>query len=163
MAGKLPPADFAAARLRVHIVAAGETFGRIYASGFPDPLGYRKSHSRFSDLRRRRLESRFGVLYLGETLAVCFLEAVLRDRRDGVAGDLALEERELEDRLYATIEIASALRVVDLRANRAVAMGVPSDVHRGTRHRLGRAWSLAFHEHPAKVDGIIYPIAPRDL
>ena len=46
--------------------------------------------------------------------------------------------------------------MVDLREDRAVAMGVPSDVHRTSRHALGRAWSVAFHEHPSRPDGIIY-------
>jgi hypothetical protein len=27
----------------------------------------------------------------------------------------------------------------------------------GSRHTLARAWSVAFHEHPEKPDGIIYP------
>lgn len=127
---------------------------------FPDPLGYGKSGSRFSDPRRRKDENRFGVIYLGETLTVCFLEAVLRDlrdQRDGVVGELAVEETELEARRYAEIELATPLRLVDLRGNGAIAMGVPSDAHRGTSHTLGRAWSLAFHEHPQAPDGIIYP------
>lgn len=103
----LPPADFAAAQLRLYTVAAGERFGRIYVAGFPDPLGYGKSKSRFSDPRRRKPENRFGVLYLGETLAVCFLEAVLRDRKDGVFGDLELEERELDERRYAEVGVTT--------------------------------------------------------
>jgi hypothetical protein len=36
-------------------------------------------------------------------------------------------------------------------------MGIPTDVVRGSRQTLGRAWSLAFHEHPAALDGILYP------
>jgi RES domain len=155
--GASPPSDFDSARLRLHTVAAGERFGRIFSAGFPDPLGYGKSKSRFSDPRRRKPENRFGVLYVGESLAVCFLEAVLRDRKDGVVGGMELEEHELEERLYVDVEVASALRLVDLRGNNPVAMGVPSDVVRGVRHRLGRAWSMAFHEHPSAVDGIIYP------
>lgn len=126
-------------------------------AGFPDPLGYGKSKSRFSDPRRRKAANRFGVLYLGETLAVCFLEAVLRDRKDGMAGELELEERELDDRRYIEVEAVSSLRIVDLRENNAVAMGVPSEVLRGARQHLGRAWSVAFHDHPDGVDGIIYP------
>ncbi len=47
-------------------------------NAYPDPLGFGKSPSRFSDTRRRIAENRFGVLYLGETLKVCFLEALLR-------------------------------------------------------------------------------------
>ena len=153
----LPPADFASARLRLHTVGAGQTFGRIYMAGFANPLGYGKSKSRFSDPRRRKAANRFGVLYLGETLAVCFLEAVLRDRKDGVAGELELEERELDDRRYAEVEVTSSLHLVDLRENNAVAMGVPSEVLRGVRQHLGRAWSVAIYDHPNGVDGIIYP------
>jgi hypothetical protein len=41
---------------------------------------------------------------LGDTLKVCFLEAVLRDRRDGLVGDLPIEEKEIYTRRYAEIE-----------------------------------------------------------
>ena len=71
-----PPAEFATAHLQLHTVAAGERFGRIYFAKYPDPLGYGKSESRFSDPRRRVEANRFGVLFLGPTLTVCFLEAV---------------------------------------------------------------------------------------
>ena len=57
--------------------------------------------------------SRFGVLYLGETLTVCFLEAVLRDQRDGLVGDLPMDEKEIEVRRYAEIETVSDLNLVD--------------------------------------------------
>jgi len=82
-------------------VRPGERFGRIYLDRFPNPLGYGKSPSRFSDPRRRVPAHRFGVLYLGETLKVCFLEAVLRDQRDGVIGNFVVGEDELESRRYA--------------------------------------------------------------
>ncbi|MEE7462083.1 hypothetical protein MFUR16E_12655 [Methylobacterium fujisawaense] len=157
MAGALPPSDFGSARLRLHTVAAGERFGRIYMANFPEPLGYGKSPSRFSDPRRRKAENRFGVLYLGETLAVCFLEAVLRDRRDGIVGTLDIDESELRERRFVDVEVASSLGLLDLRGNNPVAMGVPSDVLRGIKHRIGRAWSLAMHEHPQAIDGILYP------
>lgn len=153
----MPPGDFASARLRLHSIVVGTRFGRIFTAAYPDPLGYGKSGSRFSDPRRRKAENRFGVLYLGESLAVCFLEAVLRDRKDGLVGELDLEERELDQRLFVDAEVALPLRVVDLPCNNPVAMGVPSDVLRGVRHRLGRVWSVAFHEHPSAVDGIISP------
>jgi hypothetical protein len=101
--------------------------------------------------------NRFGVLYLGESLKVCFLEAVLRDLRNGAIGDFPLSENELHIRNYVDLEIASELRLIDLRGDAAIRMGVPSDVARASRQSLGRAWSVAFHEHPSKPDGIIYP------
>ena len=139
------------------MVSVGQRFGRIYSAAFPDPLGSGKSQSRFSDPRRRKPENRFGVLYLGQTIDACFLEAVLRDRKDGVVGSFLIGERELQERLFVDVEVDAPLRLVDLQENNAVAMGIPSDVLRGVRHRLGRAWSIAFHDHPDAVDGIVYP------
>ncbi|MER8437298.1 RES domain-containing protein [Mesorhizobium sp. M1312] len=94
MPGVPPPPDFAAAKLEIETIPRGRTFGRIYWSTYPDPLGYGKSPSRFSDPRRRLDANRFGVLYLGDSLKVCFLEAVLRDRREGTLDDLPIEEVE---------------------------------------------------------------------
>lgn len=88
---------------------------------------------------------------------MCFLEAVLRDRREGLVDDLPIDEVELTQRRYADIAAAADLRLVDLRGDNAVRMGVPTDVVRAQRQNLARRWSLAFHEHPVRPDGIIYP------
>jgi len=157
MAGTRPPATFARSKLEIAIVRAGRRFGRIYADAYPDPIGYGKSPSRFSDPRKRKPDGRFGVLYLGETLKVCFLEAVLRDQREGLIGDLPMELKEIETRRYVEIETMSALHLVDLREDHAIRMGVPTDVARSSRQTLARTWSKAFYEHPAAPDGIIYP------
>ena len=141
----------------LHVVEAGQRFGRITLDHYPSPLGFGLGESRFSDPRRRAPSGKFGVLYLGTTARVCFLEAVLRDRRDGAVGELPLSLDELERRLYADVEVAGALRVVDLRGDGSVRMGVPSDVARAARQTLARAWSVAFHEHPEAPDGILYP------
>jgi hypothetical protein len=143
--------------LELHTVQPGERFGRIYVDRYPDPLGYGKSPSRFSDPRRRVPAHRFGVLYLGDSLKVCFLEAALRDQRDGVIGTFTIGEDELGSRRFAEIEVTARLQLVDLREDRAVRMGVPSDVHRASSHRLGRAWSAALYDHPSAPGGIVYP------
>ena len=88
---------------------------------------------------------------------MCFLEALLRDERNGTVGDFPLAEDELHHRLFVEINIASALTLVDLRGNAAIRMGVPSDVARASHQSLARAWSVAFYEHPEAPDGIIYP------
>ncbi|WP_352850901.1 RES family NAD+ phosphorylase [Mesorhizobium sp. M0437] len=129
----------------------------MYWSTYRDPLGHGKSPSRFSDPRRRVDANRFGVLYLGDSLKVCFLETVLRDRREGILDDLPVEEVELTRRRFAEIATTADLRLVDLRGDNAVRMGVPTDVIRAQRQNLARRWSLAFHEHPSQLDGIIYP------
>jgi hypothetical protein len=140
-----PTADFARVDLDLTIVAAGARFGRIYFDRHTNPLGFGNTPSRFSDPRRRKAENRFGVLYLGETLKVCFLEAVLRDKRNGAIGDYPLDETELRARRFAAVEVVAPLAMVDLRGDGGVRIGVPSDVTRASGHRLARAWSAAFH------------------
>jgi hypothetical protein len=157
MAGIKPPAGFERQPLDIETIPSGLRFGRIYASVFPDPLGFGKTPSRFSDPRRRNVTKRFGVLYLGETLKVCFLEAILRDRRDGLVGELPIEEKEIYARRYAEVETIADLNLVDLRDDHAIRMGVPTDVARSSRQSLARTWGLAFHGHPSLPDGIIYP------
>lgn len=68
-----------------------------------------------------------------------------------------IAEDELTARRYAEIEVTSDLHLVDLRDHKAIRMGVPADVARASRQSLARLWSVAFHDHPAKPDGIIYP------
>ena len=152
-----PTSEFTKVKLETFTVSVGEHFYRLYLDIHPDPLGFGKSPSRFSDPRRRIAANRFGVLYLGQSLKVCFLEALLRDGRNGAVGDFPLAEDELRRRLYAEINIASALQLVDLRGDAAIRMGVPTDVARASRQSLARAWSVAFYEHPEAPDGIIYP------
>jgi RES domain len=155
-ASSRPTADFAGVNLDLTTFVAGERFRRIYFDRHKSPLGFGKTPSRFSDPRRRKPENRFGVLYLGETLRVCFLEAVLRDKRNGTVGDYPMDEIELRSRQIAVVEVVKPLATIDLRGDGGVRMGVPSDVSRASDQRLARAWSAAFHDHPARPDGIVY-------
>lgn len=157
MGSALPPAGFETAGLNLHAIASGSRFGRIYLDRYLDPLGFGKTPSRFSDPRRRKPANRFGVLYLGDTIKVCFLEAVLRDQRDGLIGDLPIAESALHNRQYAQVEVIAPLTMVDLRDDGAIKMGVPTDVTKSSRQSLAREWAVAFHEHRNQVDGIIYP------
>jgi hypothetical protein len=151
-----PTSAFRDVALETRTVAAGRRFGHIYPNEYPDPLGFGKTPSRFSDPRRRAATRRFGLLYLGSSLKVCFLETVLRDSRNGVVGDYPISESELNSRNFVAIEVVRPLKLVSLLGDDPVRMGVPSDVARGSQQTLARAWSAAFHEHPAAPDGIIY-------
>jgi RES domain len=133
-----------------------KAFARIYPQRYPEPLGFGKTRSRFSDPRHRSEDRRFGVLYLGSTLKGCFIETILRDRRNGVVGDYPIEEAELIERRYAEIVVTSSLDLVELRGDARIRIGIPSDVAGWTRQPLARAWSVAFYEHPTAPDGIIY-------
>jgi hypothetical protein len=155
--GTAPKPEFASVALDLATIPAGTLWGRIFASRFTDPLGTGKVPSRFSDPRRRIAANRFGVLYVGSSLKVCFVEAILRDQADGRTDDVLLDEGELRARTYATLRVDSALSLVDLRGDGPLRMGVPSDVARSSEQTLARKWSLAFHQHPSQVDGIVYP------
>lgn len=152
----LPTPEFAKVDLDLASIGPGLSFQRIFLARHPDPLGFGKTPSRFSDPRELEQDDRFGVLYLGSTLKVCFLEAILRDQRNGSIGDFPLEEAELRARNVAEISATRSLNLVDLRGDGPVRMGIPSDVARGSVQTLARAWALAIYQHPAAADGIVY-------
>ena len=56
-------------------VPAGSTWRRLYESRYPDPLGYGPGLSRFSDPTGKA----FGLVYLGSSAKVAFVETILRD------------------------------------------------------------------------------------
>jgi hypothetical protein len=157
VAGPPPTSAFSGISLDVAIIGPGDVFGRIYHERFHDPLGFGKSKSRFSDPRRRIEANRFGLLYPGSSLKVCFLEAVLRDDRDGAAGDFPIPENELDTHRFAEVRVSEALKLIDLRGDGPIRMGIPIDVIRASHQTLASKWSVAFNTHPEQVDGIIYP------
>lgn len=152
----LPTPEFAKVDLDLAPAGPDLSFRRISLARHADPLGFGKTPSRFSDPRELGEEDRFGVVYLGSTLKVCFLEAILRDQRNGSVGDFPLEEAELQARNVAEISPMRSLKLVDLRGDGPVRMGIPSDVARGSDQTLARAWALAVYQHPAAADGIVY-------
>jgi hypothetical protein len=155
---RAPTPAFASAPLEIREVEAGAEFGRIGNVKFPDPLGFGKTPSRFSDPRIDLPDTaRFGVLYLGATIEACFVETVVRDRRDGRHGNIVLHEAYLGERYYARVRVRSHLRVLDMTSGFPLRMGIPTDVRSAADHTLARQWALAIHAHPANVDGIAYP------
>lgn len=155
--GTQPPNDFACSALHLTSVEAGSGFYRIHHSKYANSLGFGKNDSRFSDPRRLEEARRFGVVYTAGTPKQAFVETIIRDKRDGVSGDLLISEASVRMYVCAEIQIAETLRCVDLRKDAAIVSGVPSDVHGASDQSLARLWSLAFYEHPDKPDGVIYP------
>lgn len=148
----LPPADFSGRSLTITKMPMGTPWLRLSRRQFSDPLGFGRGPSRFSDPG-----DRFSVAYFGESVMVCFLETVIRDRPDGRIGALPIELAELEDWNCAVAAPTRALRLVDLRAEGALRIGIPSDAVRASDHRLGQAWSGALWAHDAAPDGLLFP------
>ena len=92
MARRTPPKGFESGKLELASIKTGTRFFRLYSSRYPDPLGFGFAPSRFSDPRAALPEKdRFGIIYFGSSLKVCFLERVLRDLRNGQLASPAIK------------------------------------------------------------------------
>lgn len=159
---RVPPNDapqkgFEKRPLAISQVAKDSIWRRLYLSRYPDPLGYGFGPSRFSDPETSLTPpARFAVVYFGSSVKVCFAETILRDRGVGRIESFPLEWAELENWTCAELRVNETLRLVDLRGDHLVRMGVPTDVARARSPDLGRLWSRAFWSHDEKPDGIVY-------
>lgn len=128
----------------------------MFQDRFPDPLGFGFSASRFSD-PGKGAKPRFGVYYVGQTFEVAFLETIIRDRKNGIAGQLILSEADLHDYVHVQVTVDRDLSLVDLRGGNPVALGLPTDAVRARSHQLGQRASCAVYNRPERFDGIWYP------
>ena len=151
--GSRPPATLGRRPLVIHREPKGAIWQRLYQTRHPEPLGFARVRSRFSDPTGMT----FGVVYLGSSLKVAFGEVILRDRGDGRQGAMVVPLAEIEAYTCARIEIAVELRLVDLTRDGPLKMGVPSDVVGARDQTLAQHWSAAFHDHPDGIDGVYYP------
>jgi len=149
----LPGAAFAGRPLVLATVPAGTVWRRLYETRYPNPLGWGPGLSRFSD----PTGAAFGLVYLGSSAKVAFVETILRDRADGRGSDCVVELAEIEKRSMASIRPITSLRLVDLTGDGPLRMGVPSDVVGARDQSLAQAWSVAFYGHPDQPDGVLYP------
>ena len=134
-------------------VPVGQVWRRLYESRYPDPLGFGAGLSRFSDPTGKA----FGLVYLGSSAKVAFVETIVRDRADGRGADCVIEMAEIERHSLASIRPIDVLRLVDLTGDGPLRMGVPSDVAGARDQSQARQWSAAFHAHPDHPDGVLYP------
>jgi hypothetical protein len=118
------------------------------------PLGFGRASSRFSP--PDKAAHQYGVVYLGSSLKVAVAETLVRDRGDGRLCEFPIELTELDDWPCADIEVTARLRVVDLRGDGALRMGIPSDVAHAADWRESQLWSTALHGHDGRPDGLIY-------
>lgn len=153
MASVLPGAAFAGRSLVLKTMSTGDFWRRMYETRFPNPLGWGPGLNRFSD----PTGNAFGLVYLGSSAKVAFVETILRDRADGRGADCVVELAEIEARSLARIEIIEDLRLVDLTGDGPLRMGVPSDVAGASNQSLAQAWSVAFQAHKDQPDGVYYP------
>jgi len=94
---------------------------------------------------------------VGGFFETAFLETIVRDRRNGDAGVLALSAADLDDYVHVPVTMTRPVNVIDLRGGQAVALGVPTNTIRASTHSLGQRASLAAYLRADSPDGIFYP------
>lgn len=149
----LPGPAFAGRPLVLKTVDANAVWRRMYKTRHGDPLGWKPALNRFSD----PTGAAYGVIYLGSSAKVAFVETLLRDAADGRGDDCVLELSEIEARSLASVRVKDPLRLVDLTGDNGLRMGVPSDVVGASDQTLAQHWSAAFHAHGEAPDGVYYP------
>jgi hypothetical protein len=149
----LPGPAFAGRKLLLKTIDIGEIWRRIYETRFPDALGWGLGVNRFSDPTGKA----YGLVYLGSTAKVAFVETLLRDAADGRGNDCVLDLAEIKARSIASIRVKAQLRLLDLTGDGGLQMGVPSDVVGASDQTLAQHWSVAFHRHSDQPDGVYYP------
>lgn len=108
--------------------------------------------SRFNDPTGKA----FGLLYLGSSAKLAFVETILRDRADGRSGDCVIEESEIEKRSIATISPTVPLMLVHHTGDGPIKMGVPSDVAGARDQSMAQHWSgraVARHREGSSAEG----------
>jgi hypothetical protein len=104
-----PGAAFEGRGLVLKTVPAGEVWCRIYESRHSDALGWGQGLSRFAD----PTGAAFGLVYLGSSPKVAFVETTLRDRADGRGADCVVEMAEIQQRSLASIRPTTPLHLID--------------------------------------------------
>jgi|SRR5215217_3643850 len=130
-----PGPALAGRALVLKTIPAGEIWRRMYETRFPDPLGWGRGSSRFSD----PTGAAFGVVYLASSAKAAFVETILRDAADGRGDDFVIDIAEIQRRSLATLRVKTPLRLVDLTQDARLVMGIPSDVTGAADQTLARA------------------------
>jgi hypothetical protein len=96
-------------------------------------------------------DASYGVLYLGCDTYCAFIETFAH-----TSGTRTVTTGALKNRSLSQLKPTRPLRLIDLAASGAlVRIGVDSRLFAGEYQRA-QLWSKALHDHPAKVDGLLY-------
>jgi hypothetical protein len=138
-----PPPDLASRALPISVVA--HDWLRLHSRNRDVLYFGATGHGRFDDPHRR-----YGVLYAAEAAEGCFVETLARDLRHN-----SITWSDLQRRLLTRIQARRPLRLVDLRGPGLRQLGADGRLSTGD-YGVAQRWSLALHEHPAQLDGILY-------
>jgi hypothetical protein len=150
---KPPASTFSSLELPVADLNAAQLL-RISSHNSGEPFFGKTRKNRFDDVRKIPKSKKFGTCYTGATLECAFAETVLHNRV-AVSGGFIVPQEEVTQRFVVSFEDA-ALEIAVLLGEHLKTLGGDGELSTITPYTLPRQWSLAIHEHPAKVDGIAY-------
>lgn len=113
------------------------------------PLGTGKSNARFSSPT-----GSFDTLYAAQNLRTAVAETVIRDRFEGRDRRL-LHVAEFKDRCAVDISAPKPLRLLDLRGDGCLKLGVSTDIARAKGWDESRRLAQHIHDHTS-LDGLLY-------
>lgn len=96
----------------------------------------------------------FKLLYIGQDLATCMAEAIVRDRFEG-STTRELTRGEVSDWGVCEVTATAPLRVLDLRGNGCFHLGISTDIVGGKAQDEARKFSQTLY-HATNVDGVLY-------
>lgn len=143
-----PPPDFA--RVKLPLAAVKGRWFRSHDTGLK-PIHYGTGvRYRFDDP-----EGKYGVLYVARHPSGAFIETF---------GELVsvaelprtITSQELSRRGLCELVCDRPLRLVDLTGKGLARVGVDARICVGDDYPLSQLWSKAFHDHPSRVDGLLY-------
>lgn len=149
-----PPADLD--RRPLPLLALDLPLYRIHRT-IHHPLFYSRPSTTPRPSRFDAAQDEFGVLYAAPAFDTCMAETLIRNRYEGGALPLQLDEWELQARSMSTIVHAEprALVLADL-TQPLYPLGGNAAILSVADYRMPNRWSSAIHRHPRGVDGIYF-------
>lgn len=113
------------------------------------PLGCAPGTSRFGGT-----DKSFAVLYAASDLATAIAETVVRDRFEGIS-DRRMFVAELLDRTAVEVGTTKPLRLIDLRKDGCLKLGISTDIAGAKRFDEAQSFSDIIYKQGI-ADGILY-------
>jgi hypothetical protein len=100
-------------------------------------------------------EGKYGVFYLAQQPAGAFIET-FGQLVATVESPRRITSQELSRRALCELAPDRPVRLVDLTGKGLARIGADARIFAGD-HQDAQLWSKAIHDHPSKIDGLLYP------
>jgi hypothetical protein len=157
-----PRKDFYRRSLPILEIDTGSYFYRLNSR--LNDRGELRQSAMFFDLTGRGrwdgVNQGYGILYVGADSYAAYIESYGRkpEQRSFLGDRLLITETELNRRFLARFTCKKQLKFVQVYGNGLQKLGLDSQITSCApeEYEFPRKWGRAFHQHPAKIDGICY-------